>query len=128
MHRSEVLATHEIGRADRTVHPNPFTDRNAFFASKTGPSEQKPSECRLERHLLPLCPVFTRMHSKQTSSATPSALLWEEDGESHSARWRSESGIAPPKRVVVGDDHRHAELGDAKQEFGEFLRQAHASM
>jgi SAM-dependent methyltransferase len=49
------------------------------------------------------------MHSKQTSSATPSALLWEEDGESHSARWRSESGIAPPKRVVVGDDQMTAD-------------------
>ncbi len=31
-------------------------------------------------------------------------------------------------RLVVGDDHRHAELGDAKQKLGEFLRQAHATM
>jgi len=29
---------------------------------------------------------------------------WTEDGEERSARWRSESGAKPPKRVVVADD------------------------
>jgi SAM-dependent methyltransferase len=49
------------------------------------------------------------MQSKETSSTAPSQLHWEEDGESHSARWRSESGIAPPKRVVIGDDQMTAD-------------------
>jgi SAM-dependent methyltransferase len=49
------------------------------------------------------------MHSKQIPSAAPSLLQWEEDGASHSARWRSESGIAPPKRVVIGDDQMTAD-------------------
>ncbi|CAG9177410.1 class I SAM-dependent methyltransferase [Cupriavidus respiraculi] len=31
-------------------------------------------------------------------------LNWTEDGEARSARWRSESGMPPPKRVVVADD------------------------
>lgn len=31
-------------------------------------------------------------------------LHWEEAGEAYSARWRSESGAAPPKRVVIADD------------------------
>ena len=29
---------------------------------------------------------------------------WTEEGAAHSARWRSEAGVAPPKRVVVADD------------------------
>ncbi|MGZ5141797.1 MAG: methyltransferase [Burkholderiales bacterium] len=36
-------------------------------------------------------------------SQTPS-ISWKERGEVRSARWRSESGTPPPKRVVVGDD------------------------
>ncbi|SOE80257.1 Methylase of polypeptide chain release factors [Caballeronia arationis] len=43
------------------------------------------------------------------ASATPHSLEWEEDGASHSARWRSESGNAPPKRVVIGDDQMTAD-------------------
>jgi SAM-dependent methyltransferase len=31
-------------------------------------------------------------------------IEWTENGETRSARWRSESGSAPPKRVVVADD------------------------
>jgi methylase of polypeptide subunit release factors len=31
-------------------------------------------------------------------------ITWTEDGESRSARWHSESGVAPPKRVVIADD------------------------
>lgn len=31
-------------------------------------------------------------------------LLWREAGEEHSAAWRSEAGVPPPRRVVVADD------------------------
>jgi predicted RNA methylase len=31
-------------------------------------------------------------------------ITWEEDGASRQARWRSESGVPPPQRVVVADD------------------------
>ena len=31
-------------------------------------------------------------------------ISWTESGEAHSARWRSESGVPPPKRVVIADD------------------------
>lgn len=31
-------------------------------------------------------------------------LNWSEDGQETSARWRSESGMPPPRRVVVADD------------------------
>jgi SAM-dependent methyltransferase len=37
------------------------------------------------------------------SEAYP-VLTWTEMGETHSARWRSESGLPPPKRVVIVDD------------------------
>lgn len=33
-----------------------------------------------------------------------SAIAWTEGGEEHSARWQSEGGMPPPKRVVVADD------------------------
>lgn len=54
------------------------------------------------------------MHSKNPASAalsgsTPPIIHWEEDGESRSARWRSESGNPPPKRVVPGDDQMTAD-------------------
>ena len=38
------------------------------------------------------------------ASGAPLLLHWSEDGEAHSARWRSESGQAPPKRVQPVDD------------------------
>lgn len=31
-------------------------------------------------------------------------IVWSEGGEPRSARWRSESGARPPKRVVIADD------------------------
>jgi methylase of polypeptide subunit release factors len=34
---------------------------------------------------------------------------WSEDGESRSARWRSERGAPPPKKVVVADDRMTAD-------------------
>jgi len=51
------------------------------------------------------------MHSKTSpsTSAAPSQIQWEEKGENHSALWHSESGIAPPKRVVIGDDQMTAD-------------------
>ncbi|MDR5855660.1 class I SAM-dependent methyltransferase [Caballeronia sp. LZ062] len=44
----------------------------------------------------------------QSENATPQ-LHWEEDGESRSARWRSESGNQPPKRLVIGHDQMTAD-------------------
>lgn len=36
-------------------------------------------------------------------------IHWNEAGEEKSARWRSESGTAPPKRVVIADDRMTAD-------------------
>lgn len=41
-------------------------------------------------------------------SAHP-VVHWTEDGELRSARWRSESGSPPPKRVVIADDRTTAD-------------------
>ena len=41
--------------------------------------------------------------------AEPPVLHWNEGGEVHSARWRSESGAPPPKRVVIADDRMTAD-------------------
>ena len=39
------------------------------------------------------------------STATPHPVIdWTEAGEARSARWRSESGNPPPRRVVIADD------------------------
>ncbi|MFF5262573.1 methyltransferase [Actinomadura viridis] len=35
---------------------------------------------------------------------------WREDGQDRSARWRSESGAAPPRRVEVADDRMKADV------------------
>lgn len=34
---------------------------------------------------------------------------WQEDGVQHQALWRSEAGVAPPKRIVVADDQMKAD-------------------
>ena len=51
------------------------------------------------------------MSSTHTTPGTPGAsaaasnvIRWEEDGQPRSALWRSESGWAPPRRVVIADD------------------------
>ncbi|HVL75922.1 MAG TPA: methyltransferase, partial [Noviherbaspirillum sp.] len=31
-------------------------------------------------------------------------LNWEEGGKTQTARWRSEAGVPPHKRVIVADD------------------------
>ena len=36
-------------------------------------------------------------------------IQWTESGAARAARWRSEAGVAPPKRVVVGDDSMTAD-------------------
>jgi SAM-dependent methyltransferase len=38
-----------------------------------------------------------------------STINWTEAGEAHSARWRSERGALPPKRVVLADDTTSAD-------------------
>lgn len=36
-------------------------------------------------------------------------IAWTEAGEARSAHWRSESGVAPPKRVAIADDRMTAD-------------------
>lgn len=36
--------------------------------------------------------------------ASPPTLTWQESDEAHTARWRSEAGNVPPRRVVIADD------------------------
>ena len=36
-------------------------------------------------------------------------ISWQERGATHTARWRSEAGVAPPKRVVIADDTMSAD-------------------
>jgi SAM-dependent methyltransferase len=46
-----------------------------------------------------------------TSAATPELMIhWTEAGVDCSARWRSESGMPPPKRVVIADDRTTADV------------------
>jgi SAM-dependent methyltransferase len=44
-----------------------------------------------------------------SSVAAHPVVCWIEGGEARSARWRSESGAPPPKRVVIADDHVRAD-------------------
>jgi methylase of polypeptide subunit release factors len=51
------------------------------------------------------------------SSPRPSApaltsfplIVWSENGAEHSARWRSEAAVPPPRRVRIADDHMTAD-------------------
>jgi methylase of polypeptide subunit release factors len=36
-------------------------------------------------------------------------IHWEENGQAHSARWRSEAGVTPPRRIVIADDRMTAD-------------------
>jgi methylase of polypeptide subunit release factors len=45
--------------------------------------------------------MFSSMNLAVSSSPV---IRWSEAGVDHSARWRSEAGVAPPKRVVIADD------------------------
>ena len=40
---------------------------------------------------------------------TDPQIHWQENGVEHSARWRSENGAPPPKRVVLADDTLNAD-------------------
>ncbi|MBY0242157.1 MAG: class I SAM-dependent methyltransferase [Burkholderiaceae bacterium] len=42
-------------------------------------------------------------------STAPQLIHWTENGEPRSARWRSESNMPPPKRVVIADDTTNAD-------------------
>src|ERR1700733_10372700 len=44
-----------------------------------------------------------------SSVAASPVVCWIEDGEARCARWRSESGAPPPKRVVISDEHIRAD-------------------
>ncbi len=48
------------------------------------------------------------------------AVHWSEDGEARSARWRSERGAPPPKKIVIADDRMTADdaYGLASQGIG----------
>jgi hypothetical protein len=48
------------------------------------------------------------VHSSPALPALP-VLHWTESGTEHRADWRSESGAAPPRRVVVADDSMSAD-------------------
>ncbi|HEX5341939.1 MAG TPA: class I SAM-dependent methyltransferase [Duganella sp.] len=45
-----------------------------------------------------------------SASPVPLHIHWEENGEQRSARWRSEAGMPPPKRVVIADDRTNADV------------------
>jgi len=50
------------------------------------------------------------MPAQASSTPTPQYIHWEENGEQHSARWRSEAGMPPPKRVMIADDRTNADV------------------
>ncbi|WP_332855888.1 class I SAM-dependent methyltransferase [Duganella sp. S19_KUP01_CR8] len=50
------------------------------------------------------------MSAQTTASPTPQQIHWEENGVQCAARWRSEAGMAPPKRVVIADDRTNADV------------------
>jgi SAM-dependent methyltransferase len=50
-----------------------------------------------------------RSYSARMNPDTPT-LHWTEDGQPHEARWHSEAGLPPPKRVVVADDQTNADI------------------
>ena len=49
------------------------------------------------------------MHPHAPADA-PAHLTWTEGGETRSLRWRSESGMPVPKKVVIADDQTPADL------------------
>jgi SAM-dependent methyltransferase len=48
------------------------------------------------------------MHNNDSNSMIP-MINWSEAGQECSARWRSESGMPPPKRVAIADDTMKAD-------------------
>src|SRR5450830_1259420 len=47
-------------------------------------------------------------HSMQ-AAVTPPTIHWTEQGAERSARWHSEAGMPPPKKVIVADDTTNAD-------------------
>ncbi|MDO8439179.1 MAG: class I SAM-dependent methyltransferase [Telluria sp.] len=45
-----------------------------------------------------------------TPAAAPARIHWTEAGQERSARWRSESGMPAPKKVVIADDKTPADV------------------
>ena len=59
---------------------------------------------------MPRAPFYRLNPMSDTSSPTVHPQIhWSENGAEHSARWRSESGMPPPKRVVIADDRTTAD-------------------
>ena len=48
--------------------------------------------------------------SADATVTSPARIHWTEDGQARSARWRSESGMPPPKKVVIADDKTAADV------------------
>jgi len=44
------------------------------------------------------------MNSMSPAANAQAEIHWTEDGNDHHADWRSESGLSPPRRVVIADD------------------------
>ena len=55
--------------------------------------------------------LFFRLNPMPDTPTSPvhPQLHWNENGAEHAARWRSESGMPPPKRVVIADDRTTAD-------------------
>ena len=55
--------------------------------------------------------LFFRLNPMPDTPTSPvhPQLHWNENGAEHSARWRSESGMPPPRRVVIADDRTTAD-------------------
>ncbi|RSZ58009.1 class I SAM-dependent methyltransferase [Massilia atriviolacea] len=49
------------------------------------------------------------MPPEHTADA-PARIHWTEEGQPRSARWRSESGMPPPRKVVIADDKTPADV------------------
>ena len=55
-------------------------------------------------------PAISAVRAATVSADAPwPHLSWTENGQLHSARWRSESGMPPAKRVVIADDSTAAD-------------------
>src|SRR5689334_10878605 len=54
-------------------------------------------------------PMISPFVTAPSPEAAVPMLHWREGGEARSARWRSERGAAPPKRVVLADDSMSAD-------------------
>ena len=68
--------------------------------------------CAVYRSLHPYQAVVTatlrhanHFHIQESCAMSDTPIIsWSESGENHTARWRSEAGNPPPKRVMVADD------------------------